>query len=45
MNALIVLIPVSLSLALTFLALFIKAARAGQFEDMDDPAERILHED
>ena len=45
MNALLVLIPASVLLALSFLALFLRAVRDGQFEDLDDPPERILHDD
>lgn len=45
MDIVIVLIPIALALGALFAALFIGAARAGQFEDLDDPATRILHED
>ena len=27
-----------------FAALFVKAARDGQFDDLDDPPERMLHD-
>ncbi len=30
--------------ALIFVGLFIFAVRNGQFDDLDDPPERILHE-
>jgi len=31
--------------ALVFLVLFLGAVRSGQFDDLDDPPERILHDD
>ncbi|MCB9758499.1 MAG: cbb3-type cytochrome oxidase assembly protein CcoS [Alphaproteobacteria bacterium] len=45
MNAILFLLPVALGLGGTFLFLFLRAARQGQFDDLDDPAERILHDD
>ena len=45
MDIVVVLIPVALALGAAFAVLFIQAARTGQFEDLDDPATRILHED
>lgn len=44
MSALILLLPLSVALGATFAALFIRAARQGQFDDVDDEAERILEE-
>ncbi len=44
MNALFLLLPVSLLLAGTFLWLFVLAARDGQFEDLDDPGPRLTHD-
>ncbi len=44
MQALIILIPAALLLGGIFLALFIRAARQGQFDDLDDPPRRILDE-
>jgi cbb3-type cytochrome oxidase maturation protein len=38
------LILASLLVALVFVALFIFAVRNGQFEDLDDPPQRILRE-
>ncbi len=45
MNALLLLIPVAVGLAAVFLVLFLGAARSGQFDDLDDPPTRILHDD
>ena len=42
MSVLFVLIVASVSVAGLFLALYIWAARAGQFEDMQTPAMRML---
>jgi len=40
-----ILLPVALLLAGAALLVFIWAARAGQFDDLETPALRILHED
>ncbi len=45
MNAIVFLIPIALVLGGTFAALFIAAVRGGQYDDLDDPPERILHDD
>ena len=45
MTGLVLLIPVALGLGLAGLAAFMWAMRAGQFEDMDGAALRILIED
>ena len=42
MNAVFFLLPIALLLGATFAALFLKAARSGQFDDLDDPPIRIL---
>jgi cbb3-type cytochrome oxidase maturation protein len=44
-DALIFLIPAAVGLALVFLILFLKAVKDGQFDDLDDPPRRILHDD
>ncbi|HEY0674412.1 MAG TPA: cbb3-type cytochrome oxidase assembly protein CcoS [Longimicrobiales bacterium] len=44
MNAIFLLLPLALLLGACFAALFIWAARHGQFDDLDDPPERILHD-
>jgi cbb3-type cytochrome oxidase maturation protein len=45
MSVILILILASLAVALTFLAAFIWAVKAGQFEDTCTPAMRILSED
>lgn len=45
MEALFVLIPISLFLAGSALVCFVLAARKGQFSDLKTPAERIVFED
>ena len=45
MSVILILILASLAVALIFLAGFIWAVRAGQFEDTCTPAMRILSED
>ena len=45
MDAVIFLLPIAVALGATFAALFTWAARRGQFDDLDDPPERALHED
>jgi len=42
MTALLLLLPLSVALGATFAALFVRAARQGQFDDLDDEATRIL---
>jgi cbb3-type cytochrome oxidase maturation protein len=42
MNAVIILLPIAIMLGGVFLVLFLLAARAGQFDDLDDPPKRIL---
>jgi cbb3-type cytochrome oxidase maturation protein len=45
MNALLFLVPVALGLGVVFVILFLIAVRRGQFDDLDDPPHRILHDD
>ena len=45
MNAIFILIPVSLGLAAGFLGAFFWAVRSGQFEDTCTPSMRILTDD
>lgn len=44
MNAVVWLLPLAIVLGAVFAGLFIWAARRGQFDDLDDPPERILHD-
>jgi cbb3-type cytochrome oxidase maturation protein len=45
MRAVLFLLPVVVALGALFAALFIAAVRSGQFDDLDDPPERILHDE
>jgi cbb3-type cytochrome oxidase maturation protein len=45
MNGLLILIPLAIGLGLIGLAAFFWSLRAGQFEDLDGAANRILIED
>jgi cbb3-type cytochrome oxidase maturation protein len=44
-NAYLIILPLALALSGVFLWLFLRAARRGQFEDLEDPPRRILHDD
>jgi cbb3-type cytochrome oxidase maturation protein len=44
-SALFFLLPVALLLGGLFAVLFLLAATRGQFDDLDDPPVRILHDD
>jgi cbb3-type cytochrome oxidase maturation protein len=44
MNSIFFLLPIALLLGAIFAALFVKAVRDGQFDDLDDPPERMLHD-
>lgn len=41
----ILLLPIVLGLGAIFAWMFILAARDGQFDDLDDPPERVLHDE
>ena len=43
--ALYLVIPLALLFAMLAIGAFVWSARSGQFDDLDGPAERILHED
>ena len=45
MNVLVFLVPMALALGLTGLAAFLWSLKAGQYQDMDGAALRILHDD
>lgn len=45
MEGMILLLPLAIALGGLFAALFLRAVAQGQFDDLDDPAERILHDD
>jgi cbb3-type cytochrome oxidase maturation protein len=44
-NALVWLIPLAIGLGAVFVFLFLSAVKSGQFDDLDDPPRRILHDD
>jgi cbb3-type cytochrome oxidase maturation protein len=43
-DGIIFLLPVALLLGAIFAGLFLYAVHRGQFDDLDDPPERILHD-
>ena len=45
MNVVYVLLPLAVLFAVGALYVFIRAVRAGQFDDLDTPAVRMLHDD
>lgn len=45
MNAILILLPVAIALGAIFAVLFVRAARQGQFDDLDDPPKRVLKDD
>jgi cbb3-type cytochrome oxidase maturation protein len=45
MNVLVYLVPTALALGLTGLAAFLWSLRAGQYDDLDGAALRILSDD
>lgn len=45
MTAIFFLLPIALALGGLFAFLFMRAVNAGQFDDLDDPPQRILEPD
>jgi len=45
MSVVYVLLPVAILLAAVALIAFIRAVRTGQYDDLDTPAVRMLHDD
>ncbi|MCA8962773.1 MAG: cbb3-type cytochrome oxidase assembly protein CcoS [Planctomycetes bacterium] len=45
MSMIYLLLPLALLLAAVFVGIFVWAARSGQFDDLETPAHRILHDD
>ena len=45
MSVVYVLLPVATALAIAGVAAFIWAVRCGQFDDLETPAIRMLHDD
>jgi cbb3-type cytochrome oxidase maturation protein len=44
MNAVLFLLPIAVLLGAIFAVMFVVAASRGQFDDLDDPPQRILHD-
>lgn len=44
MRAYLLLLPLALIVGGIFLALLIRAVKDGQFDDLDDPPRRMLHD-
>jgi cbb3-type cytochrome oxidase maturation protein len=44
MNAVLFLLPIAVLLGAVFAIMFVVAASRGQFDDLDDPPQRILHD-
>lgn len=44
MDIVIVLLPIAIALGALFAGLFVAAVRAGQFDDLDDPPQRMLRD-
>jgi cbb3-type cytochrome oxidase maturation protein len=45
MNVIYLVLPLAIVLAIGFVAAFIWATRSGQYDDMDSPAVRMLHDE
>jgi cbb3-type cytochrome oxidase maturation protein len=45
MSVIYILLPVAVVLAIAAVGAFIWAVRRGQFDDLDTPAVRVLHDD
>ena len=45
MDALLFLVPIAVGMGGMFALFFIHAVRSGQFEDLDDPPQRMLHDE
>jgi cbb3-type cytochrome oxidase maturation protein len=43
-NAVIFLLPIAVLLGGLFAVLFLRAVKKGQFDDLDDPPQRMLQE-
>jgi cbb3-type cytochrome oxidase maturation protein len=45
MSVIYIVLPLALLFAIVAVIVFIRAVRAGQFDDLDTPAVRALHDD
>jgi cbb3-type cytochrome oxidase maturation protein len=44
MNAVLLLLPVTVLVAGVFVVLFVRAVKDGQYDDLDDPPQRMLRD-
>ena len=45
MSVIYIVLPLALLIVVAALFVFIRSVRAGQFDDMDTPGMRVLHDD
>jgi cbb3-type cytochrome oxidase maturation protein len=45
MSVIYIVLPLALLFAIVAVIVFIRAVRAGQFDDLDTPGVRVLHDD
>jgi cbb3-type cytochrome oxidase maturation protein len=45
MDVIVILLPLSVSIAAVFLVMFVRAVRSGQYDDLDDAARRVLDDE
>jgi cbb3-type cytochrome oxidase maturation protein len=45
MSVILIMIPVTFIIAAIAVVAFVKSARRGQFDDLESPAHRMLHDD
>lgn len=45
MRAYLLILPLALVIGAVFVAIFLAAAKSGQFDDLDDPPRRMLKDD
>ena len=45
MSVLFIVLPLALLIAALAVVVFVRAVRAGQFDDLDTPPVRMLHDD
>jgi cbb3-type cytochrome oxidase maturation protein len=45
MSVVYIVLPLAMIFVIVALIVFIRAVRAGQFDDMDTPSLRVLHDD
>jgi cbb3-type cytochrome oxidase maturation protein len=45
MSVIYIVLPLALLFAIVAVIVFVRAVRAGQFDDLDTPGVRVLHDD